>query len=197
MRIESVRCVVRWTRSTSTRWRGIRRRSRGIAPPSRRDQQLECCGQHGCSCWKPSPPRVLVSRLRGAGSHSEGPRSSWPGRAGRALARLAGPALCCCALSRRKAVSKIKGSVFDWGSKSRNLLIEYQSINRIVLRSTMKSPLILPYRYQLVSSFAYVAPDVALCFHEQLTIEIVILRRQYADKHTFNLKYAHALISTA
>ena len=88
------------------------------------------------------------------------------------------------------------GSDFDWGCFYLNLLIEYQSINRISLRNTMKSPLILLIDTNWHHHFMHVAPDVALCVHEQLTIEIVILRRQYADKHTFNLKYAHVLIST-
>ena len=79
-------------------------------------------------------------------------------------------------------------SDFDWGCFYLNLLIEYQSINRISLRNTMKSPLILLIDTNWHHHFMHVAPDVALCVHEQLTIEIVILRRQYADKHTFNLR---------
>ena len=55
----------------------------------------------------------------------------------------------------------------------------------------MKSPLILLIDanwYHHLHTNWYVAPEVALCFHEQLAIEIVILRRQYADKHTFNFE---------
>ena len=69
------------------------------------------------------------------------------------------------------------GSDFDWGCFYLNLLIEYQSINRISLRSTMKSPLILLIDTNWHHHFMHVAPDVVLCVHEQLAIEIVILRR--------------------
>ena len=45
------------------------------------------------------------------------------------------------------------------------------------LRSIMKSPLILLVFTNWHHHFMHVAPDVALCVHEQLAIEIVILRR--------------------
>ena len=52
----------------------------------------------------------------------------------------------------------------------------------------MITPLILLIDTNWHHHFMHVAPDVALCVHEQLTIEIVILRRQYADKHRFNFE---------